>query len=198
MLALRHGQSEWNAAGRWQGQADIPLSEVGLGQAARAAESLASEAPRFDAVWASDLSRAQRTAAIIAEVLGIGDVVVDSRLRETHAGEWQGLTKDEIEAGWPGYIEDGRRPPAFEPYDEVAERMVACLDDVARAHPGGTVLMVCHTGIIRATRRRYDAPDFLLPNLGGSWFTVAPDHDPSVVVGGIVLPLDPLGGGVVE
>ncbi len=131
----------------------------------------------------------------------IGAPRLDSRLRETHAGEWQGLTKDEIEQQWPGYLDAGDRPPAFESYDAVADRMISCLAEIAAAHPGGHVLVVCHTGIIRATRRRHDAPDFLLPNLGGSWFSVVADVDgaaPEVAVGGIVLPIDPVGGGVIE
>jgi broad specificity phosphatase PhoE len=198
VLALRHGQSEWNAIGRWQGQADIPLSETGLAQAATAAVTLEAEAPRFDAVWASDLVRARRTAEIMAEVLGISAVTLDSRLRETHAGEWQGLIKTEIESGWPGYLDEGHRPPGFESYDAVSERMVSCLIDVATAHPASHVLVVCHTGIIRATRRRFGAPDFLLPNLGGSWFTVVPGEGAPVAPGGIVLPLDPRGAGVIE
>jgi broad specificity phosphatase PhoE len=198
VLALRHGQSEWNALGRWQGQADTQLTTRGEEQARLAAEALAAEAHAFDAVWASDLQRARRTAEIAAGVLSIGDVHLDARLRETHAGEWQGLTRDEIEDAWPGYLAADRRPPGFEDYDGAGRRMIEALVEIARMHPGGHVLVVSHTGVIRAARRLHAAPDFLLPNLGGGWFTVCPDNDPSVSAGGIVLPLDPLGGGVIE
>lgn len=198
VLALRHGQSEWNALGRWQGQADTSLTPKGEDQARVAAEALAAEAHAFDAVWASDLRRARRTAEIVAGVLGVGEVHIDARLRETHAGEWQGLTRDEIEAEWPGYLDADRRPPGFEDYDAAGRRLLASLVDIAATRPGGHVLVISHTGVIRAARRLHDAPDFLLPNLGGGWFTVCPDHDQPIVVGGIVLPLDPLGGGVVE
>ncbi|MCU1398681.1 MAG: fructose-2,6-bisphosphatase, partial [Acidimicrobiales bacterium] len=68
LLVARHGQSEWNAAGRWQGQADVALSDEGMRQAAGAGLALGM----FDAVWSSDLERASLTAAIIAEVIGIG------------------------------------------------------------------------------------------------------------------------------
>jgi len=98
MLLARHGQSEWNALGRWQGQADPPLSELGRQQARAAADRLGT----VDAIVSSDLERALATAAIIAEVLGVGPVLVEPRLRERSAGEWSGLTRDEIEADWPG------------------------------------------------------------------------------------------------
>lgn len=199
VLALRHGQSEWNALGRWQGQADTSLTPKGEDQARLAAEALAAEAHAFDAIWASDLQRARRTAEIAAGVLGVGDVHLDARLRETHAGEWQGLTRDEIESAWPGYLAADRRPPSFEDYDDAGRRMLDALVDIASTRPhGGHVLVISHTGVIRAARRLHDAPDFLLPNLGGGWFTVHPHDDPPVTVGGIVLPLDPLGGGIVE
>lgn len=198
VLALRHGQSEWNALGKWQGQADTRLTDKGEQQARLAAEALAAEAHAFDAVWASDLERARRTAEIAAGVLGIGDVRLDTRLRETHAGEWQGLTRSEIEAGWPGFLAADRRPPGFEDYDAAGRRLLDALVDIAEAHTGGHVLVVSHTGVIRAARRLHGAPDFLLPNLGGGWFTVCSHDDPPVSVGGIVLPLDPLGGGVIE
>src|ERR1700704_2099238 len=92
VLLVRHGQSEWNALGKWQGQADPPLSDLGRAQARSAAHSLGS----LDAIYASDLQRAMETAAIIANALGIGPVVVDPDLRERNAGEWSGLTRAEI------------------------------------------------------------------------------------------------------
>ena len=169
LLVLRHGQSEWNAVGRWQGQADPPLSEEGRLQAAGAALQLGT----FDAIWASDLQRASFTAAIIAEIIGIGPVLLDQRLRETHVGPWEGLTHDEVATGWPGFLDTHRRPEGFEPYDDAAERMIAAFVDIAAASPGGEVLVISHGGVIRAVRRFLGAPDARMPNLGGSWFTVA-------------------------
>src|SRR5690606_34165227 len=93
VLLVRHGQSEWNAIGRWQGQADPPLSDLGRLQAREASRALGT----VDAVWASDLQRAVETAAIIAGELGVGPVVVDPDLRERDAGEFSGLTRPEIE-----------------------------------------------------------------------------------------------------
>src|SRR3954454_17144605 len=92
LLLVRHGQSVWNADGRWQGQADPPLSALGEQQAVEAANRLDG----IDAVGTSDLVRHARTADLLAHELGV-DVVVDARWRERHAGEWQGHTRAEIE-----------------------------------------------------------------------------------------------------
>lgn len=105
LLLIRHGQSEWNADGRWQGQADPPLTDLGRAQARHAARSLGV----VDAIVASDLQRAAETAAIIAEELGVGPLVLEPGLRERDAGEWSGLTRAEIERDWPGYL--GSPPP---------------------------------------------------------------------------------------
>jgi broad specificity phosphatase PhoE len=168
LLVARHGQSEWNAVGRWQGQADVPLSDEGMRQAAGAGLQLGM----FDAVWSSDLERACLTAAIIAEIIGIGPVLLDARLRETDVGPWQGLTHDEVEAGWPGFLAEQRRPDGFEPYDDAAERMMSAFVDIAAASPDAEVLVISHGGAIRAVRRLLGAADGRLPNLGASWFTV--------------------------
>jgi len=168
LLVARHGQSEWNAIGRWQGQADVPLSEEGLLQAAEAGLRLGT----FAAVWASDLQRASVTAAIIAEILGIGPVLTDPRLREADVGPWQGLTHDDVEAGWPGYLAGRLRPEGFEPYDDAAARMIAAFIDIATESPGEEVLVVSHGGVIRAARRLLGASDARMPNLAASWFEV--------------------------
>ncbi len=175
---MRHGQSEWNALGRWQGHADPDLSALGATQARAAADALGS----FDAIVASDLRRARRTAELLAAELGIGPVLTDPRLRETDAGEWQGLTRDEIDRGWPGFLDQGRRPPGFEPYDRAAERLAGALLDVGSAWPGGEVLAVSHGGVIRALRHRLGAPLERLANLAGAWFHV---HAPGTAPGRI-------------
>ncbi|MCU1399667.1 MAG: fructose-2,6-bisphosphatase, partial [Acidimicrobiales bacterium] len=141
----------------------------------------------FDAVWSSDLERASLTAAIIAEVIGIGPVLLDARLRETDVGPWQGLTHDEVEAGWPGFLADHRRPEGFEPYDDAAQRMIAAFIDIATASPGEEVLVISHGGAIRAVRRLLGASDGRMPNLGASWFTVTGDE---VTAGDVVSLVD--------
>ncbi|MEY3690777.1 MAG: hypothetical protein RJB57_432 [Actinomycetota bacterium] len=177
LLVLRHGQSEWNAARRWQGQADIDLTETGRAQARTAAERLANGfAAGFSAVISSDLKRARDTATIIASVTGLELLAADPRLRETHVGEWQGLTHDEIERDWPGYLDTHRRPPGFETDDSIVERVTASFADLTARFGDGNVLVVSHAGIVRVLRRRLGAPDERIANLGGSWFTVWPSH----------------------
>jgi broad specificity phosphatase PhoE len=165
VLVVRHGQSEWNAVGRWQGQADPPLTELGLHQAAHAAQHVGA----VDAVVASDLERSLTTAAIIAELIGIGPVLVDQGFRERDAGEWQGLTKAEIAEGWPGYLEDRRRPPAFEPDDDFQARIFAALDRVRESVPAGDVLVVAHAGVVYQAEAVLGVDFEPLPNLGGRW-----------------------------
>jgi broad specificity phosphatase PhoE len=168
ILLVRHGQSEWNADGRWQGQADPPLSELGKQQAVAAARALGM----VDAVYASDLVRAHHTAELVATQLG-SDVVLEPRLRERSAGEWEGRTRAEIEAGWPGYLESGRRPPGYEPDDSVLARVVAALDAITTAHDGD-VLIITHGGVVRVLERHLGGEgEGLIPNLGGRWL----EHD---------------------
>ena len=171
VLTLRHGESEWNAVGRWQGQADPPLTDAGMLQAMAASEVLGT----FDAVWASTLQRSAYTAAIIAEALGIGPVQVDPGLMENAFGPWQGLTIQEIEAGWPNYLAEHRRPEGAEEAEEVIGRALAALRRIAAEHPGGEVLVVTHAGLLRTLRRSMGAADIRFTNLGGCWFDVHAD-----------------------
>ena len=171
LLAIRHGESEWNAVGRWQGQADPPLTDAGMLQAVAAAEVLGT----FDAVWASSLQRAANTAAIIAESIGVGPVQLHPGLMENAFGPWQGLTVAEIEACWPGYLVDNRRPEGAEQPEAVTERGLAAFGEIAHQYPGGEVLVVTHAGLIRTLRRALDGSDLRFNNLGGCWFHVHRD-----------------------
>ncbi len=172
ILLVRHGQSTWNADGRWQGTEDPPLSTLGVKQAHMAAETLGT----FDLVAASHLERASVTATIIANELGIGPVVTDPDLAERFAGGFQGLTRVEIEERFPGFLADGRRPDDYESDESVAERSVGALARIA-AEVGaeGTALVVSHGGVIHTLERTADARrEGRLPNLGGRWFEVGP------------------------
>jgi broad specificity phosphatase PhoE len=167
-LLVRHAQSTWNAEQRWQGQADSPLSPLGERQAAAAAAAVASLGP--DRVLASDLSRARRTAELLAPP---GLVVeADPVWRERNAGEWTGLTRVEIEERYPGWLDEHRRPPGYEHDDAVLARALPglealVLDPVAA---GSTVLIVTHGGLIGTLERHLHAPWVRVPNLGGRWF----------------------------
>ncbi len=174
MLLLRHGQSEWNAVRRWQGLADPPLTELGRSQAAACASAVGALDDRFAAVWSSPLRRATETGEIIADRLGLDSVEFDGRLREADAGEWQGMTPDEIEAAYPGFLAEHLRPPTFEAFEHVVERVFSALHDIAATgDPGGGPLLVAtHSGVIRSVVRRLGHPDERIPNLGGVWIGV--------------------------
>jgi len=171
LLLVRHGESTWNVAGRWQGHADPPLSELGERQAAAAAAAL-SDPP--DAVWTSDLVRARRTAQLLAEPHGLA-VRADARLRERDVGEWSGLTRAEIEERWPGWLAARRSPDGFEADEPLAGRALEALRDIAAAAPEATVIVVTHGGVIRTIERHHGAGPEPVPNLGGRWLTAAGD-----------------------
>jgi probable phosphoglycerate mutase len=170
ILVLRHGESEWNALGKWQGQADPPLTDDGRQQAFRAIEKLGT----FDLIACSDLQRAHETAQIIAHGIGVGPLIVDERLRETDVGEWQGLTHSQIERQWPGWLDGHRRPPSFESDTSLITRFTAALGDISELCAGGEALVVAHAGVIRVMRRALGASDPRIPNLGGCRFLLTP------------------------
>jgi broad specificity phosphatase PhoE len=182
-LVVRHGQSVWNADGRWQGHADPPLSALGTMQAKHAAEALGA----VSGIVASDLHRARETAAIIGGHLGVGPVLVDARLREADAGEWTGLTRAEIEAAFPGWLSEGRRPPSFEHWQVVAVRAEQALLALAEQYPGEHMLVVSHSGVIRSLERHLGRIDSIVPNLGGTTFLV---DDGQVALGERILLID--------
>lgn len=180
VLLVRHGQSAWNAEQRWQGWADVPLSELGRQQAKAAAASIGA----VDAMAASDLSRAMETADIIAGELGVGPVVVEAGLRERSVGEFSGLTRAEISARWPEMEEvfaTGVRdhpllaqPPGGESPAQVLDRALPALRRVADL--GETVLAVTHGGLIGALERHLGADHVRIANLGARWFHVDGGH----------------------
>lgn len=149
----RHGQTRWNAEGRFQGQTDVDLDELGVAQARATAAVLARLEP--DALASSDLLRARRTAQALAEVTGL-PVRLDPGLRETHGGAFQGLTGDEIRARYPEQWAALRagdphvRPEGGESRVEVAARMVRAVLRAADALPdGGLAVLATHGGAAR-------------------------------------------------
>jgi broad specificity phosphatase PhoE len=172
LLLLRHAESEWNAQGRWQGQADTPLTERGRRHAAQAGPLLAS----FEMLVCSDLSRARQSAEIIAGGAGIDVIDIEPRLRERNAGPWQGLTRPEIERDWPGYLSSGRRPADYETDEQLAERADAALRDIAsqaERHDSAEALVITHGGVIHSLTVRAGLTMVPMPNLSGRWVTVA-------------------------
>jgi len=153
VLLLRHGRTEWNATGRFQGQQDSALDGIGRAQAAAAAVAVSPMQP--DVVLSSDLSRARDTAAFVGDEAGLA-VVADARLREIHLGRWEGLTRAEARAQFPEEYAswqagiDARRGDG-ETYAEVGARAVSCvLESLDRLGPGSLVVAVTHGGTARA------------------------------------------------
>ncbi len=142
ILLARHGETDWNRDGRWQGWADPPLNETGRAQARALAEQLRSTP--FDAVYSSDLRRAFETAEILASSHGV-DVVADPGLREIDIGSWSGLTRAEIDERFPAACSSTARPR-----EEHRARVLAAIERIARAHPGERILVVTHGGTMRA------------------------------------------------
>lgn len=149
LVLWRHGETDYNVALRMQGHLDSQLTATGLGQARRAARSLAQLNP--EVLMTSDLSRAGDTAAVLAAETGMA-LRTDKRLRETHLGKWQGLTQTEVEALYPGGIQTWRgnpecAPPGGETRVEVAERAADVVAELDAAGPGSAVLCT-HGGLI--------------------------------------------------
>jgi broad specificity phosphatase PhoE len=153
ILLARHGQSDWNAAGRWQGHADRPLTELGRRQAELLAAELAGVS--LDAAYASDLRRAWETAEIALGGRRL-EIVRLPELREVDVGSWSGLSRAEVAERFPEAFErwrsGGHGWEDGEPYEVMAARVVAAVHRIAGAHPGGRILAVSHGGPIRALK----------------------------------------------
>lgn len=139
LLLARHGETDWNRELRIQGSSDIALNDLGLCQAQFLAQELTDV--DLDAIYASDLSRASATAAAVAATHGL-EVKLDPRLRERSFGSWEGLTRDDLDALPEGARHDG------ETDEQVRERVLAAIQDIACAHPGAQVLVVSHGGAL--------------------------------------------------
>ena len=153
LLLARHGETDWNRVGRWQGHADPPLNDAGRRQAEALAEELAGDS--VVAVYSSDLRRASETAHVVAERLRL-PVVEDPGLREIDVGSWSGLTRDEVRERYPeGFARwlQGEIGHDGETRKQLTDRVVAAVERIADAHPGEIVLVVTHGGAIRALRR---------------------------------------------
>ena len=152
---VRHGQTDWNLAGRWQGQSQAAPHLNATGTAQAEAMRARLDLARVQAIYSSDLPRAQETAAILARGTGLA-VTVDARLREINLGVWEGLSSELIAARFAAELAErardpvNARAPGGECAAEVAARVWAAADDMARAHPAGPVLVVSH-GLALAT-----------------------------------------------
>jgi broad specificity phosphatase PhoE len=196
LVLLRHGETDFNVAGRMQGHLDSRLTETGRRQASRVAPEVARFAP--ERILSSDLSRAADTAEAVAAACGL-PVKLDARLRETHLGEWQGRSVADVEAGWPGAVaawrsDPGWAPPGGESRVDVVRRSRPVIDELdaeltatdrvlAPGEPAVTVLIVAHGGLIAGlVSGLLELPTTVWPAIGGlgncRWAVLArrPDH----------------------
>jgi probable phosphoglycerate mutase len=178
---VRHGETSWNAEKRIQGQTDIGLDPAGLAQAEAAANWLAGTP--VAALYSSDLQRAQQTAAYISVALGLPIVLLPA-MRERRYGLFEGLTYAEARIQHSAqYYAFEMREPDFalpeggESLRQLYERVTGGLCEIAARHPGQTVVLVTHGGVLDIVNRfvrgnPLDLPrDFLIPNAGINWIT---------------------------
>ncbi|MCM0757079.1 MULTISPECIES: alpha-ribazole phosphatase [Sporomusa] len=151
LIIVRHGQTLWNLERKYQGHSDIALTDTGLKQAQAVAERLAEEA--IAAVYASDLSRAYKTAGYIAAKHNL-TVHTVPQLREIKFGDWEGLTYEEISVRWPGLLgklwttPDELQIPGGETFHQLKARAYTAIEKIVADHPDQTVAVVAHGGTI--------------------------------------------------
>jgi glucosyl-3-phosphoglycerate phosphatase len=204
LVMLRHGQTEYNAGSRMQGQLDTELSDLGREQAAAAAEVLAKRQPML--IVSSDLRRALDTAVALGERSGL-PVLVDTRLRETHLGEWQGMTHLEVDAAAPGarlaWRDNARwAPQGGESRVDVAARSIPVVAELIAEQnewgldePERPVVLVAHGGLIAAlTAALLGLPVDNWPSLGGmgnaSWVQLSGHSETDVTAEAVRWRLD--------
>jgi broad specificity phosphatase PhoE len=177
---IRHGETDWNLAGRWQGHADVPLNELGHRQAKLVAQRLAAEGPQFDAIYSSDLARAYQTAWEVGAAVKVA-VQLLPNLREIDLGTWSGLTYDEIKTTHPteiALLERGQDIPrgGGESLSALRKRVVEAVDAIAKLHSGNTLALVTHGGCIRmllAHAESYHGDGFKrFPHIGNTSISV--------------------------
>ncbi|MEW6650047.1 MAG: histidine phosphatase family protein [Chloroflexota bacterium] len=174
---VRHGQTDWNVEGRYQGQADLPLNPIGVQQARDLAAKI--RPVHFDKIYASDLGRARKTAKILA---GDRQITFDPRLREINQGEWEGVLFSDIRRRFADFFENRRgdplnsRPPGGESLKEVADRVLACVEEIAVENKGARILLVSH-GLSLATilARAENIP------LENAFELILPNAEPKIV-----------------
>lgn len=152
MILIRHGSTDWNIQDRFQGQSDIPLNEIGLQQANALSRRLKNE--NINAIYSSDLKRAQETAQIIAKYHQ-DQTVLDPKLREIDFGDWEGLTYKDIQQREPDRLAAWNSdmlnvsPPGGETLSQLCEWVMSYFDKMKHVHNDETIVVVAHGGPLR-------------------------------------------------
>ena len=153
IILVRHGQTEWNRVERFRGRADVPLNEAGLAQAEAMGRRIASEW-RPSAIYSSPLSRAVKTAEIVARHINL-PLLIHHGMIDIDYGQWEGLAPDEVRERWPEMIDDwynkpaSARIPGGETLEQLRSRALAAIDEMATRHKDQTIVVVGHTVINR-------------------------------------------------
>jgi broad specificity phosphatase PhoE len=155
LLLIRHGETDWNRAGRWQGHQDIPLNQAGIEQAEALAQRLANWSTNrpISHIYSSDLQRAAQTAAILGQKLGV-DPVYDPLWRERDVGLFGGLTTPEVASTYPDVWSQANKgildPPEGERYEDLYRRAGTALNKLLDRHNGDMVAVISHGGMLHA------------------------------------------------
>lgn len=175
VVLVRHGESEWNAARRWQGWIDVDLTEQGIAQARSRGRALAARALTVGAIYCSDLRRARHTAELVGAELGGITPIADPGFRERHGGAFQGLTIEAIADQYPDELTAWRTgeiaaPPGGESTAEVLARFDAALAAAHATTPPGVLVVVTHGGVVRIVEQRAGVERAgVLDNCGELW-----------------------------
>jgi broad specificity phosphatase PhoE len=150
---IRHGETDWNMQGRWQGHTDVPLNDIGFKQAKLLAQRLFTEGIHFDSIYSSDLTRAYQTAWEIGTLMHTAVKLLPS-LREIDLGTWSGMTREQIRQRYPHEmlsLEQGHDIPrgGGETMAALSERVVKVIEAIVCQHPGETLAFVTHGGPVR-------------------------------------------------
>ncbi len=155
LIFIRHGETDWNTEGRWQGQIDVALNPKGRQQAQDLAEKLSGA--NIQAIYSSDLQRAIDTARPLAEMTGL-TIRTDARLREIHQGEWQGMLVSDIRARYAELFQQRVNdpltiaPPGGETVVQVQERVLRALNEIVQRHLNERVAIFAHGFVIAVLR----------------------------------------------
>jgi broad specificity phosphatase PhoE len=176
ILLVRHGQTNANSAGYWQGWTDLPLNSTGQAQAESIARRLSAEQDQIEALYTSPLRRAQQTAHAIGNRLALTPRPLD-QLKEIHFGDLEGITLREMEARFPDLYAQWQDKtdmafqwPGGERRADFFARAAESCDLIRARHRGDRVVIVAHGGTIRACLAH------LLPDLLGRWWDYALDN----------------------
>ncbi|AZO95911.1 alpha-ribazole phosphatase [Halocella sp. SP3-1] len=154
LFLIRHGQTDWNFAHKYQGQCDIPLNKTGISQALSVASQLADE--NIDGIFSSDLQRAAVTAEKIAQYHQDIELKTMPALREIDFGQWEGLKYQEIEKEYPIHLKKWLEnpveitPPGGESLLELQTRVISQVEEICQENQGNNLVLVTHGGVIRA------------------------------------------------